>query len=193
MIPPLNSSGVLPPFIPTLGVTIPAAMAPYKTTPSEIVTRFATSPERNTILRGLMDYRQLLNDSGVTDGFQWIDGSYVENCEIIRGLSPHDIDVVTFAERPLNCHNDALWDEFVENKRVTLFDRPGIKSRFLCDAYYQDMALPNKVLVERARYWFGLFSHQRVTYLWKGLLEIPLQSDDMVALELLSRGGINVP
>jgi len=188
MIPTLNQSGVLPPFLPTAGPTQSAAMAPYKASLTEVVARFATTPERIDIIRGFLGYRQLLHNAGIVDGFQWINGSYVENCEQYRGKPPSDIDVVTFAERPVNFTDDTLWIQFVARNRNNLFDRNSIKQNYRCDSFYEDLSLPNKVLVSRARYWFGLFSHQRTTYLWKGLLVIPLQADDQAALALLNGG-----
>jgi hypothetical protein len=41
------------------------------------------------------------------------------------------------------------------------------------------------LIVDDTRYWFGLFSHQRVTSLWKGMLSVSLQSDDDAARSLL--------
>jgi hypothetical protein len=189
MIPTLNQSGVLPPFLPNAEPTQFAAMAPYEADLTEVVARFATTPERVDILRGLVSYRQLLRDAGIMDGFQWVDGSYVENCEQYRGRQPNDIDIVTFAERPVNCTDDAQWVAFVAKNKSQLFDRRSIKQAYLCDAFYEDLGLPSKVIVSRARYWFGLFSHQRTTYLWKGLLAIPLQADDQAAIAQI--GGAN--
>ena len=40
-------------------------------------------------------------------------------------------------------------------------------------------------MVRNTHYWFGLFTHQRETFIWKGMLEISLQDDDESALELL--------
>jgi hypothetical protein len=189
MIPALNQSGVLPPFLPNAGPVL-AAMAPYQANLTELVIRFASTPERVEIIRGLLDYRKLLLDAGITDGFQWIDGSYVESCEHHRGRPPSDIDIVTFAERPAKCVDDTLWGTFVQQNKTGLFDRGSIKRQYRCDAFYEDLSLPSRVIVSRATYWFGLFSHQRTTYLWKGLLVIPLQADDQAALALLN-GGIN--
>ena len=42
-------------------------------------------------------------------------------------------------------------------------------------------------------YWYGLFSHQRETFLWKGLLRIELMSDDEQALELLNAADAEQP
>lgn len=188
MIPTLSQSGFLPPFLPNAGPTEPAAMAPYQADLVEVVQRFAWSPERAEIMRGLLNYRQQLRQAGIHDGFQWVDGSYMEDCEKHRSRPPSDIDLVTFAERPTAYQDAELWKDFVASNR-TLFDPPTLKRTYRCDAYYEDLGLPSKVIVSRSRYWFGLFSHQRVTYLWKGLLMIPLQSDDSQALALL--GGSN--
>lgn len=188
MIPNLNHSGVLPPFLPNIGPSNSAAMAPYQAHLVEIVARFANTSERKEILRGLLSYRQLLRNAGITDGFQWIDGSYIENCELYRGCPPRDIDIVTFAERPSRCVDDTSWEAFFIQNEGVLFNRESIKSQYRCDAFYEDLSLPGRVIVSRARFWFGLFSHQRMTYLWKGLLEVPLQADDQAALSLLNGG-----
>jgi len=191
MIPALSQSGLLPPFLPNAGPTQSAAMAPYKATVAEVVSRFANTQERETILRGLLSYRQLLRDAGITSGFQWIDGSYVEDCERRRNRAPGDVDVVTFAERPTSHLDDAAWGAFVRRNQGRLFDRASIKRQYSCDAFYEDLCLPSRVIVSRARYWFGLFSHERATFLWKGLIEIPLQADDQAALALLNGGTGN--
>ena len=50
-------------------------------------------------------------------------------------------------------------------------------------------------LVKRTSYYFGLFSHRRSDQVWKGLLQIPLVSDDTLArdlLENLASGDQNV-
>lgn len=193
MIPAINESGVLPPFLPAYGPADPAAMSPYTASMTEIATRFAITAERKAILMGLLGYRQALRDAGITDGFQWVDGSYLEECERDRGHAPNDIDIVTFAERPNAAVDDASWAVFFAQNKTTLFDPNAIKKAYRCDAYYQDLDLPAKIIVSRVRYWFGLFSHRRLTYLWKGLLQIPLQDDDQAALDLLSGGAHNAP
>ena len=42
----------------------------------------------------------------------------------------------------------------------------------------------SKIIVDDTKYWFGLFSHQRNSSLWKGMLSISLDSDDMEAEKL---------
>jgi len=70
VIPELNQSGVLPPFIPEQGPTDPAGMAPYRSTITEFVSRYAQSPERIIILKGLLEYRRKLKAIGITQDFQ---------------------------------------------------------------------------------------------------------------------------
>lgn len=177
MIPPLTSDGYLPPYLgghPTRS----HGMAPFKTTVMELATTFATTTDRRVAFAGLLEFRQMLRSEGFENGFQWIDGSYVEACEYIRGRPPKDIDVVTFFRRPKRLRKQEDWHAFFHSTFKALFDRHSVRSKTCCDVYYEDLDLPSDVLVARARYWFGLLSHQRSSGLWKGLLEIPLTSDD---------------
>jgi hypothetical protein len=41
-------------------------------------------------------------------------------------------------------------------------------------------------LVTQTRYWYGLFSHRRADALWKGMLQLPLDSDDELARTALA-------
>lgn len=185
MIPELNQSGVLPPFIPEQGPTDPAGMAPYRSTITEFVSRYAQSPERITILRGLLEYRQKLRAIGITQGFQWLDGSFVENVELNLGRPPADVDLVTFAMRPTT--DLEIWKGIV-NGNKELFLPNESKERFKCDAYFVDLNTHPIHVVSNTRYWFGLFSHQRESYLWKGMVEVPIVCADEEALEILDRG-----
>lgn len=182
VLPAFNVSGVLPPYIGD-SPTVNAAMSPYWTTMSAVVRRFATSSERMEILIGLLDYRAALRSIGLTDGFQWIDGSFVEHIENTRNRPPADIDVVTFASRP-NVQPDE-WKTLVMGN-IALFDPAQAKQKFRCDAYFVDLGKNPVTIVNDTRYWFGLFSHQRDTSLWKGMLALPLTSDDELAREQLS-------
>jgi hypothetical protein len=62
----------------------------------DLVTRFATTPERQAIIAGLLAYRHALHATGLVRGFQWLDGSFAEHVEVIEQRPPNDIDVVTF-------------------------------------------------------------------------------------------------
>jgi hypothetical protein len=55
---------------------------------------------------------------GLDNGFQWIDGSFVEDVEKSRGRAPGDVDIVTFAHRPASV---ADFKAFL-NQNSMLFD-----------------------------------------------------------------------
>ncbi len=190
MIPELNQSGVLPPFIPEYGPTDSAGMAPYQTTILEFVQRYSQSNERVEILKGLLAYREQLRNIGVTDGFHWIDGSFVENIEENQGRPPSDIDLVTFAFRPAENHDQAKWKAFV-NQNKEIFTPELSKDKFICDAYYVDLSIHPVHIVNSTKYWFGLFSHQRDSYLWKGMVEIPILCNDDEAKVFIEQGVNN--
>lgn len=190
MIPDHNHMGVLPPFL--LGA-LPhemGAMAPYRTSFLDLAKKFSTSEERISILKGLIEYRNALRSIGILSGFQWIDGSFVEDCERVRGRPPKDIDLITFSERPQAFSNIAQWRQFIYS-RPDLFNPEDSKVKFFCDAYFVDLAINPIHIVSQTRYWFGLFSHQRDTFLWKGMLEIPITDNDEEVEAFFSQGVQN--
>ncbi|HDZ3733793.1 TPA: hypothetical protein RSW61_005486 [Vibrio harveyi] len=186
MIPKFEESGVLPPFVGD-GPTKPATQAPYKVSLEAFVEHFATSKERTEILVGFLQYRSKLKSLGVTNGFQWLDGSFVENVEKTRGRAPNDIDLVTFAHRPTGFSLED-WRGFVQSN-LDLFSPQMAKASYKCDAYFVDLDLPSKAIVSNTKYWFGLFSHQRETSLWKGMLEVALSYNETEVLQKLVNGG----
>lgn len=188
MIPDHNQSGVLPPFLGSSS-TSSNLMAPYKVTLLEIAQRFSSSINRYKIIEGLVSYRSELHKEGIISGFQWIDGSFVEDIERNAGRPPNDVDIITFAKRPSAYLDPQRWGNFVK-RRKDLFLPPESKKNYRCDAYYVDMSLQPEALVDQTKYWFGLFSHQKDTLLWKGMLEVPLCDDQDVIL-FLSSGGKN--
>ena len=180
MIPLFNLSRVLPPFIGA-SATDRDGLSPFETTLEEVINRFATSDERARILEGLLAYRGALQQAGIVNGFQWIAGSFCEDVETIRGRPPGDVDVVTFAYRPVP---DDQWPAYFYLHQQ-LFNPAWIKQHFKSDAYYIDLGKDADLIAEDATYWCGLFSHQRNSHLWKGMLKIPLASDDTAARALL--------
>jgi hypothetical protein len=190
VIPPFNQSGVLPPFLSGSEPTDVSAVAPYKTSLVSFVSRFSTSDERKKILHGLLKYRVSLKQLGITKGFQWIDGSFIEDVEKNRGRAPNDIDLVTFAHRPNEHEDKGKWSSLV-NTRTDLFYPKESKNQYLCDAYFVDFSLPADILVNRTSYWFGLFSHQSDSFLWKGMLQIDLSENEDDAFHVLGTGGSN--
>lgn len=110
-------------------------------------------------------------------GFQWLSGSFVEDVESIRGRPPKDVDVVSIINRPIDIASDEKWIEFLDGEYgVLLTDSEAMKHAFHCDAYAIDMNEPSIDIVNSTRFWFGLFSHQRVTSAWKGMIVVELDS-----------------
>ena len=79
-IPEWDRNKVLPPIRPGTMEDeehLPFGRSPYKATLSEFVERFAVSPHRNRLIRGLLEYREEIHKSGIQRGFQWVDGSFL--------------------------------------------------------------------------------------------------------------------
>jgi len=189
VIPAHNQSGVLPPFLPGSSPQELSAMAPYKVKLLEVAQRFSYNSARHEIIQGLVLYRAELRQAGITSGFQWINGSFVEDVERNIGRPPNDVDIITFANRPFEYLDIQKWSNFVKRRQDLFFPNES-KKKYGCDAYYVDMSLEPKSLVNLTKYWFGLFSHQRDTFLWKGMLEVPLD-DDQDVISFLSDGDKN--
>jgi len=175
MIPNWTLQGIVPPFVGG-DPTIPTNMSPYFTTMQAFAQRFGDSPERRHIIAGLLDYRAALFAAGLT-GFQWLSGSFVEQVESIRGRSPNDVDVVSLIHRPAEYAPDDKWAEFLGTAEGNLLINPeGMKKAYHCDAYTIDLNEPGLDIVTITSYWYGLFSHQRETSLWKGMVVVALDS-----------------
>ena len=181
-IPAWTQGGFLPPFVGATGADA-KGRAPFLTSASEIISRFATSPQRIKILKGWLNYRDALLKAGIQGGFQWINGSFVEDCEKLRTRPPADIDVITFAEFTKGVAGEL---ELLQ-KHIDLIDIKKLKANYHCDGYIVALHKDGATLIERAAYWYGLFSHQRTTAIWKGLLRVDILSDDAVALNLLNQ------
>jgi hypothetical protein len=92
-------SGIVPPIRPGL-LGSDSDRSPYRTGLDEFIERFALSPDRAKVLQGFLNYRAALHSSGIIDGFQWLDGSFLEHVEDTENRSPRDIDVVSFFHLP---------------------------------------------------------------------------------------------
>ncbi|MFC6621325.1 DUF6932 family protein [Novosphingobium panipatense] len=187
MIPAFGLGEVLPPFVGTDvtgGQLLPRS--PYPATVRGLVDRFCTSLERAVILRGLFQFRAALRAEGFEQGFQWIDGSFVENCEAFRGRPPGDVDIVSLLRRPPPVAQDAAWVDFATARIGTIFNPDWTKQTFHCDSYFIDLDIDPISVAEQAAYWIGLFSHQRDTFRWKGMVRIEFSDgDDAEALALI--------
>ena len=118
-IPDFTISGVLPPFLGSKP-TSAAVMSPYRTKLTNVAGKLCGSKERREIFRGLLQYRQELAGMGLTNGFQWLSGSFTEDIELLEARQPRDVDVVTFCHRPAGIHDDMAWKDFTDANRYLL-------------------------------------------------------------------------
>jgi hypothetical protein len=182
VIPPFNHSNVLPPF---LGEQLSQELAsPYRTSALELAQRLGSSAERRALLVRFFALRRTLRDAGFATGFMWIDGSFAEDVETHRGTPPQDIDVVFFTRAPTDCETAQKVRERMD-ANPELFVRERCKQQFNCDFFIIDLNKAPEKLVAETRYWYGLFSHRRGDLVWKGMLEVPMDSDDAGALAML--------
>lgn len=183
-IPDWTLSGVLPPYLgdPRFSLN----MAPYPTTIENVVTRFSTTPKRVEILESFLAYRKRLAAVGIVDGFQWLNGSILEDIEKLESRDPNDIDVVTFFRRPVGARDPIAWAHFCNINKL-LFSPNANKASFKSDTQYVDLDSSTEEVAMLTRFWFGLFSHRR-NDLWKGMLSIPLalSANDAVAEVILN-------
>jgi hypothetical protein len=180
VLPSFNASGVLPPFLGVQPGERQTA-SPYTASMNEFVVRFGYTPERRRILGGLLAFRQALRSVAIVTGFQILDGSFLEDCEQTRNRPPSDIDLVTFSHLPVPAPEVGTF----LGDHMALFDTAVAKQTYSCDAYFVDLAKDARYVVQDTMYWYGLFSHQRDTFMWKGLVTIPMLSDDSQALVTL--------
>lgn len=130
---------------------------------------FNTSPERQTILAGFLDFRLALQQRGLVHGFQWLDESFLEDVESVERRAPRDLDVVTFYDMPVGQTQRTL---FADN--AALFDPKETKHAFRVDAYFVQLdGTAPSVLVRKTAYWYSMWSHRRDGQ-WKGYLQIDL-------------------
>lgn len=178
MIPEWNEDGLLPPVLPGPGAHLPENRSPYPAEVSELVERFGGSRDRATILRGFFNYRAAFYAAGVTEGFQWVNGSLVEHIEQREGRSPNDADVVTFYYPPRSSAAEFL----------RLFDSAYTTPEFSVDAYGIMLGYPlNPERADRVGYWHSMWSFGR-DGVGKGFLRVALSPDaDAIAVSELTR------
>ena len=170
-VPPWRHDGLIPPIDPDdqVGKT----RSPYLVTLPDLIVRFGISSERLSLLGGLLRFRSMCHQAGLTKGFQWINGSFVEDKESVKDSPPADIDIVTFFELPHGSTQENLLAT-----HDTLFQRQQIKASFNIDTYFVVMEHTNlELLIENAVYWSSLFSHTREDQ-WKGFVQIDLGEQD---------------
>lgn len=157
-------------------------LSPYPCSTVELVRRFGVSHERCEILRGFLGFRERLRATGLISGFQWLDGSFLEDIETRENRAPRDLDVVT-----VYWNYDQAFQKTVISTFPEFANPPMAKANFALDHYPFDAGYSPELTVEYARYWMLLFSHNR-DGVWKGMLKIDL---DTPALDNEARGLLN--
>lgn len=106
----------------------------------------------------------------MTNGFQWLDGSFLEDVELRDGRAPQDLDVVTVYWGYDLAFQARLASQFPE------FASPRLsKAVYSLDHYTFDAGYDPALTLEQTRYWILLFSHSRMG-VWKGMLKIELNT-----------------
>ena len=178
-IPDWDFDGVLPAFDvghPTAGIR-----SPYVVSLFSVVSHFGNTIIPRQLLRGLLDLRTSLHRLGLDRGFQWINGSFVENVEARNGRPPNDIDIVTFFYIPSNLSVETLQRDY-----YSLFDPAALKNEYYVDGYYVQLNQTTaEEMINETTYWYSLWSHTRGGK-WKGYLQIDLSGteDDLARLQL---------
>jgi len=180
-IPAWDSRGMLPAIDPLHPTN--AERSPYDVKLEDFVLRFGFNPKRWEILEGFLTYRSELHREGIASGFQWLDGSFVEDIETIDRRAPNDIDVVTFYNLPSNISQQQHLGNFQNS--VLGRTRQDLKSMYKVDGFPVHLALPPEALVKMTSYWYSMWSHRRNS-IWKGFLRIDLAPlADQAALTIL--------
>lgn len=187
-IPNWTMSGIIPPIRP--GVPgYHTDRAPYHALLEEFIERFAISADRAVILQGLLNYRAALYNIGVVEGFQWLNGSFLENVEDTENRSPRDIDVVTFYRMPQGYTQASLMPLI-----MPLVDTTASKASYCVDGYTFELDRPlSKFDVRQTAYWYSMWSHRR-DGIWKGFVQVDLDpATDVICGTLLQQkiaGGL---
>ncbi|WP_431050233.1 DUF6932 family protein [Roseateles sp. L2-2] len=170
MIPAWNLQGIIPPVRPGATGSDPDR-SPYKVPLHVFVDGMANSAERLEIAEGLLQLRSQIHRLGITTGFQWLDGSFLENVEATEGRSPRDIDVVTFFEIPAGETETSL-----VAKNPQLFDHAHVKETFRVDSYWDVLGMPmSPAAIQQVAYWHSMWSHRR-DGVWKGFVQVDLDA-----------------
>jgi hypothetical protein len=167
-IPDFDHNLVLPPH---LGDPVDhGQLSPYPCTTLDLCQRLGITSERRTILGKFLGFRERLHNEGLTTGFQWLDGSFLEDMETREGRPPADLDVVTVYWGYDTKFQASLVGRFPDIANPLLS-----KANYSLDHYPFDAGYSPSFTLEQTRYWILLFSHNRLG-VWKGMLRIELNT-----------------
>jgi hypothetical protein len=167
-IPDFDHNGVIPAHLGD--PRDPGQLSPFACTTLDLCRKLGTTAERRQILEKFLDFRERLRVEGLTTGYQWLDGSFLEDVETREGRAPRDLDLVTIYwgyDAPFQAGLAARFPEF----RSPALSKAG----YLLDHYPMDAGFRADLTVELTRYWSLLFSHNR-SGVWKGMLKIDLDT-----------------
>jgi hypothetical protein len=176
-IPEFDANMVLPPFVGESAAR-PDIQSPYLCSASALLSRFGTTPERRELIDKFLKFRRGIQEAGLTTGFQWLDGSFLEDVETKEGRPPKDIDVVT-----VFWGYDIAALQAIATKFPAFFDANKAKADYTVDHYLLDASAPIETVLLRACYWFRLLSHNRKG-VQKGILQISLSESAGAAVPL---------
>jgi hypothetical protein len=130
-------------------------------------------------------YRGRLHVAGLTTGFQWLDGSFLENIELIETRDPNDLDVVTFFSLPVGVTQQQVLSLAPDAFPTNSSERATVKSVYFVDPYFVSLGSRAPLLVRQSAYWYSMWAHRRNSA-WKGYLQIDLDSgeDALAAVQL---------
>jgi hypothetical protein len=170
-IPEWNAAGLLPPADSREPTSL--ARSPYRVALTDLVLRFAHTPERRAVLDGYFAYRAALHEAGFIQGFQWLNGSFLEHIELLEQRPPNDLDVVSFIRYPSGLSQREFLARFPHLVPTNPHAQQALKATYRVDGYLVDLGMAAEPLVGRAAYWYSLWSHRRDDT-WKGFLSVDL-------------------
>jgi len=190
-VPSWNARGVVDPANPSSPTG--ADRSPYAVSLREFVECFGTTHSRITILQGYLSYRARMHAAGLVSGFQWLDGSFLENIEMLEHRDPKDIDVVTFFDMPPGHNQLSLMAGNPGLFPTNGAEHDAIKTTHFVDGYSQVLAAPAARLISKATYWYSMWSHRR-DMTWKGFFQVDLApAEDAAAAASLAAAAAALP
>jgi hypothetical protein len=183
-IPAWSAEGILPP----INTSHPTSLdrSPYAVAVTDLVLRFGHTPERRTVLDGFLRYRGALHAAGLTRGFQWLDGSFLEHVELLESRAPNDIDVVTFYRLPAGMSQKELAALAPDVFPTSAPARRELRASHCVDAYVVDLGMAPERLAQHSAYWYSVWSHRR-DHAWKGFVQLDLTpAGDAAAAAILA-------
>jgi len=160
--------------------------APYVITALQLVERFGHTPERRKILRGFFNYRAKLRELKITEGFQWVDGSFVEEIEVLESRPPGDIDVVTFYRLPEGETQKTIFAKAPEYFPANEAEKQVLKDLFHVDTMMSSLDVTTPKAIKQGVFFYSIWAHRR-DFTWKGFVQIDLDDQsDAAALSYLN-------